>query len=41
VGRTLIAIIENGQQKDGSVVIPPALRPYMAGLERIVPSASR
>jgi seryl-tRNA synthetase len=41
VGRTLIAIIENGQQKDGSVVIPPALRPYMAGLERIVPAASR
>jgi seryl-tRNA synthetase len=41
VGRTLIAIIENGQQKDGSVVIPPALRPYMAGLERIEPPASR
>jgi seryl-tRNA synthetase len=29
VGRTLIAILENGQQKDGSVVIPEALRPYM------------
>ena len=29
VGRTLIAILENGQQKDGSVVIPDALRPYM------------
>jgi seryl-tRNA synthetase len=29
VGRTLIAILENYQQKDGSVVIPPALRPYM------------
>jgi seryl-tRNA synthetase len=28
VGRTLIAILENGQQADGSVVIPPALRPY-------------
>jgi len=31
VGRTLIAILENGQQKDGSVVIPPALRPYFGG----------
>jgi seryl-tRNA synthetase len=29
VGRTLIAILENGQQRDGSVVIPSALRPYM------------
>ena len=37
VGRTLIAILENGQQKDGSVVIPPALRPYMEGLETIGP----
>jgi seryl-tRNA synthetase len=37
VGRTLIAIIENFQQKDGSVVIPPALRPYMRGLEAIEP----
>jgi len=35
VGRTLIAILENGQQKDGSILIPPALRPYMDGLERI------
>ena len=33
VGRTLIAILENFQQQDGSVVIPPALRPYMGGLE--------
>src|SRR3982750_430931 len=31
VGRTLIAILENGQQKDGSIVIPPALRPYKDG----------
>ena len=37
VGRTLIAILENYQQKDGSVVIPPALRPYMDGLEVIEP----
>ena len=35
VGRTLIAILENYQQQDGSVVIPAALRPYMNGLERI------
>jgi len=35
VGRTLVAILENGQQSDGSVVIPAALRPYMGGLEKI------
>ena len=35
VGRTLIAILENYQQKDGSIVIPTALRPYMDGRERI------
>ena len=35
VGRTLIAILENGQQADGSVVLPPALRPYMDGMERL------
>jgi len=35
VGRTLIAILENYQQADGSVVVPEALRPYMGGLERI------
>jgi seryl-tRNA synthetase len=35
VGRTLIAILENGQQADGSVVVPEALRPYMDGLEVI------
>jgi seryl-tRNA synthetase len=35
VGRTLIAILENYQQGDGTVVIPPALRPYMNGTERI------
>jgi seryl-tRNA synthetase len=35
VGRTLIAILENYQQADGSVGIPEALRPYMGGLERI------
>jgi len=35
VGRTLIAVLENYQQKDGSVTIPAALRPYMDGRERI------
>ena len=35
VGRTLIAVLENYQQADGSVLIPEALRPYMDGLERI------
>ncbi|MGE3260058.1 MAG: serine--tRNA ligase, partial [Geobacter sp.] len=35
VGRTLVAILENYQQADGSVVIPKALRPYMGGLEAI------
>jgi len=35
VGRTLIAILENYQQADGSIVVPTALRPYMGGLERI------
>ena len=33
--RTFIAIVENYQQKDGSIVIPEVLRPYMGGLERI------
>jgi seryl-tRNA synthetase len=35
VGRTLIAILENYQQRDGSVVIPAALRPFMGGVDRI------
>jgi seryl-tRNA synthetase len=39
VGRTLIAIVENFQQKDGSVVVPAALRPYMGGLEVIEPKS--
>ncbi|MGE3189435.1 MAG: serine--tRNA ligase [Vicinamibacterales bacterium] len=38
VGRTLIAILENYQQADGSVVVPEALRPFMGGLERITKS---
>ena len=35
VGRTLIAVMENYQQADGSIVVPDALRPYMGGLARI------
>jgi seryl-tRNA synthetase len=35
VGRTLIAVLENHQQQDGSVIVPRALRPYLDGLERI------
>jgi seryl-tRNA synthetase len=37
VGRTLIAVLENYQEADGSVTIPKVVRPYMAGLERIEP----
>ena len=36
VGRTLIAILENYQEADGSVIVPEALRSYMGGLERLV-----
>lgn len=39
VGRTLVAILENWQQEDGSVVIPPVLRPYMGGIEVVAPKA--
>ena len=35
IGRTVVAILEQYQQADGSVVVPEALRPYMGGLERI------
>ena len=35
VGRTWIAVLENYQQADGSVIIPEVLRPFMRGLERI------
>jgi len=35
VGRTLVAILENYQQSDGSVLVPEVLRPYMGGFERI------
>ncbi len=35
IGRTLLAILENYQQQDGSVLIPEVLKPYMGGLEKI------
>ena len=35
VGRTIVAILEQYQQADGSVLVPAALRPYLGGLERI------
>ncbi len=35
VGRTLVAVIENNQQADGSITVPEVLRPYMAGVEVI------
>jgi seryl-tRNA synthetase len=40
VGRTWLALIENYQQADGSVIIPEALRPYLDGVERIAPKKS-
>ena len=38
VGRTVVAILENGQQADGSVVLPAAIRPYVGGIERLAPA---
>jgi seryl-tRNA synthetase len=38
VGRTLIAVLENYQEADGSVMVPAVLKPYMGGLERIGPA---
>jgi seryl-tRNA synthetase len=38
VGRALIAVIENYQQPDGSVLVPDVLRPYLGGLERLAPT---
>ncbi len=39
VGRTLVAVLENYQQADGSVIIPDALRPYMGGMEILRPQS--
>ena len=38
VGRTLVAVLENGQQEDGSVTLPAALVPYMGGIDRLAPA---
>jgi seryl-tRNA synthetase len=38
VGRTLVAVLENCQNEDGSVTVPPALRPYLGGQEKLVPA---
>ena len=35
VGRTLVAVIENYQNEDGSITVPEVLRPYLGGLEKI------
>ncbi len=35
VGRTVVALMENGQQPDGTIVLPEAIRPYLGGLERL------
>jgi seryl-tRNA synthetase len=38
IGRALVAVLENGQQADGAVIVPPVLRPYMGGVERLDPA---
>ncbi|MEW9854223.1 serine--tRNA ligase [Novosphingobium sp. M1R2S20] len=38
VGRTLVAVLENYQEEDGSVRVPEALRPWTSGLERLIPA---
>lgn len=40
IGRTIVAILEQGQQSDGSVILPVALRPYMGGVERLEPASA-
>ena len=37
VGRALVAVLENYQQEDGSVIVPDALLPYMGGLTKLEP----
>jgi seryl-tRNA synthetase len=41
IGRTVVAILENYQQQDGSVIIPKALKPYMGGIEKIEKPAGK
>ena len=38
VGRTLVAVLENYKQENGSVLIPDALKPYMGGIDALVPA---
>jgi len=38
VGRTLVAILENCQQADGSITVPAALQPYLGGLQKLEPA---
>jgi seryl-tRNA synthetase len=40
VGRTLVAVLENYQQADGSVIVPEALRPYMGGIDKLEPKGA-
>ncbi len=40
VGRTLVAVLENYQNADGSVTVPEALQPYLGGLQTIIPAAA-
>ncbi|MES2098643.1 MAG: serine--tRNA ligase [Pseudomonadota bacterium] len=41
VGRTLVAVLENGQNADGSITVPEALRPYLGGIAVLRPDAAR
>ena len=41
VGRTLVAVLENGQNADGSITVPEALRPYMGGVDLLTPPTAR
>jgi len=38
VGRAMVAVLENYQNADGSVIVPAVLRPYMGGIEKLLPS---
>ena len=40
VGRALVAVLENYQNEDGSVEVPPVLRPYMGGVTTISPASA-
>jgi seryl-tRNA synthetase len=41
VGRALVAVLDDYQKEDGSVLVPEALKPYMGGLDRIDPPAPK